>query len=125
MKYIKTSNITETNRLLKAVGLYVAERLGIGNEKRGKRNGEPWWKRRIERVIKRLRKDIGVLERKKRGELRREEKYQMLERRYKIKSKGATIVLEELKQRVIAKKATVNRYEQEERSRGKRTKMDR
>ena len=42
LKYIKTNNITETNRLLKAVGLYVKERLGMKSETRGRKNAEPW-----------------------------------------------------------------------------------
>ena len=37
IKYIKTNNITETNRLLKAVGLYVEERLGMKSKTRGKK----------------------------------------------------------------------------------------
>ena len=31
---------------------------------------EPWWKRMIEKDIKKLRKDVGVLERKRNGKLR-------------------------------------------------------
>ena len=54
-------------------------------------------KRRINRDIERLRKEINVLERKKRGELRKENKYRKLEEKYKIKAKGLTIVIEELK----------------------------
>ena len=72
LKYIDTKNLSETNKLLKAVSIYVAERLGIKNKRGLKRNNEPWWKRRIENDINRLRKDIAVLERKRTGELRRE-----------------------------------------------------
>ena len=42
LKYIKTNNITETNRLLKAVGLYVKERLGMKSKTRERKNAEPW-----------------------------------------------------------------------------------
>ena len=88
------------------------QEVGHKKQKRETRNAEPWWKRRIQRDIKRLQKYIGVLERKKRGELRKRGKYKMLERRYKIKGKGLNVVLEELKQRTAAKKAKVNRYVQ-------------
>ena len=42
LKYIATSNITETNRLLKAVSMLVAERIGIKKKNTTKRNTEPW-----------------------------------------------------------------------------------
>ena len=81
LKYIETKSISETNKLLKAVIIYVAERLGIKNKRGSKRNNEPWWKRRIENDIDILRKDIAILERKKRGELRREGKFSFLQKK--------------------------------------------
>ena len=54
LKYIATSNITETNRLLKAVSMLVAERIGIKKKNTTKRNEEPWWKRRIVNDIKQI-----------------------------------------------------------------------
>ena len=119
LQYIKTNNVTEINRLLTGVGSYVEERLGIKSKTRERKSGGPWWKRRIERDIKTLNKGIGVLERKNRGELRREGKHQMLERKYNIKCKGLAVVMEELKQRTLAKKAKVKRYEQRINSIGK------
>ena len=65
----------------------------------------PWWQRRIEGDIRRIRKDINVLERGKRGELRKSGKMERLEKKYNIKGKGITTVLEELKQRILAKAA--------------------
>ena len=112
LKYIQTSNMTETNRILKAVSMLVAERIGIKKKNTTKRNTEPRWKRRIVNDIKQIQKDLAILERKRRRELRREGKYKVLERRYNLKTKGLTVVIEELKQRVIAKKAKVKRYEQ-------------
>ena len=47
LKYIETSNITETNRLLKAVTMLVAERIGTKKKNTAKRNTEPWWTKRI------------------------------------------------------------------------------
>ena len=112
LKYIETKSISETNKLLKAVSICVAERLGIKNKRGSKRNNEPWWKRRIENDIDILRKDIAILERKKRGELRREGKFSFLQKKYNVNRKGLAVVIEELKQRVTAKKAKLNRYEQ-------------
>ena len=48
----------------------------------------PWWQRRIEGDIKRIRKDINMLERGKRGELRKNGKMEQLEKKYYIKGKG-------------------------------------
>ena len=42
LKYIQTSNMTETNRILKAVSMLVAERIGIKKKNTTKRNTEPW-----------------------------------------------------------------------------------
>ena len=41
LKYIGTSNITETSRILKTVSMLVAERIGIKNKNTSKRNTEP------------------------------------------------------------------------------------
>ena len=64
-----------------------------------------WWQGRIERDIKRIRKDINKLEREKRGELRKSRK------KYNIKGKGIITVLEELKQRILAKAAKTKSYD--------------
>ena len=74
LKYIETSNITETKRLLKAVSMLVAERIRIKKKITSKRNTEPWWKRWIFNDIKQMQKDRAILERKRRRELRREGK---------------------------------------------------
>ena len=56
--------------------------------------------------MQQLRKDINILERMKRGEIRKEDKNR-LEEKYKIRTEGLTTVIEELKQRVLAKIAKV------------------
>ena len=104
IKYFQTTNVTDTNNLLKAVSMYVAEKLGVKTTRNDGRSKEPWWRRRIERDIKKLRRDIGVLERKRKGELRSRKRYSVLEKKYRIKTKGIGTVIEELKQRVLAKK---------------------
>ena len=104
IKYFQTKNVRDTNNLLKAVSTYVAEKLGVKTTRSDGRSKEPWWKRRIERDIKKLRRNIGVLEGKRKDELRPRERYSVLERKYRIKTKGFGIVIEVLKQRVLAKK---------------------
>ena len=53
VKLMKTSNITKTNDLIRAAGVWVAEQLGLKKITYRKKN-EPRWKRRIEGDIKRL-----------------------------------------------------------------------
>ena len=50
LKYIRTSNITETNNLIKAASMVVAENMGMDVRKKNANRSdkkEPWWKRRI------------------------------------------------------------------------------
>ena len=89
LKYVKTNNITETNKLIKGVSIVVAENLGtkvnyqndMGTRQRGK-NQEPWWKRRIQSDIKKIQSEISILQRKERGELRTDSKYTRLKEKY-------------------------------------------
>lgn len=109
--YLETKDITETNDLLLAIGRVVARRLGVKQNVR-KPKAEPWWKRRIKCQISKLRKDLSRLERLKSGELQNTTVREGLERRYYLKKKGVTVVIEELKQRILAKTAKVKRYQE-------------
>ena len=85
---IPTRNITETNDLIRAATVWVAEQLGIKKvEFREKR--EPWWKRRIERDVKQLRQESNILERDLRGEIkhRNKETLQKLRIKYRVNKK--------------------------------------
>ena len=62
--------------------------------------------------LKEVRKHINILERHQRGEVRRKEKFEELERKYNIKKKGIRTVIEELKQCLHAKAANRKRYEE-------------
>ena len=66
IELIKTKNITQTNNLIKAAGVLVADQLGLKKSEGGKKK-DPWWKRRIEEDIKQLRNDINILKRVKKG----------------------------------------------------------
>ena len=53
-----------------------------------------------------------MFERKRRGDLKKKEKYKILEQKHKVNSKGLGIVLEELKQQLEAKSMKIQRYDQ-------------
>ena len=69
MDKIPTSSITETNDLVYAVSVYAAKKLGIKSGKGGPRK-DPWWKRRINEDIKRIRRDLNILQRELKGQVR-------------------------------------------------------
>ena len=72
---------------------------------------EPWWKRRLNGQIAKLRKDLSRLDKLKSNQLKSMAATKQLETRYEVKKKGIGVVIEELKQRVVAKAAKVKRYE--------------
>ena len=113
LKDVTTKNITDTNRLIKAASTYIGQMLGLKG-KYGKRNNEkePWWKQQIKTSISEIRKHIDIVERQKKGEIKKKEKFRDLEERYKVKRKGINVVTEELKQRLDAKTAKIRRYDQ-------------
>ena len=96
-----------------AAALWVSKEFGEKKDKIGERK-EPWWKRRIESDITNLRRDINRLGRERQGETggKGKRKIKELDAKYRVKKKGINLVVEELKQRLIAKKTKVmNRYE--------------
>ena len=109
----KTQNITQTNNLIKAAGVWVADQLGLKKYEGGKKK-HPWWKRRTEEDIKQLKKNINILKTVKKGQIGEcnEGKAKLVEEKYGVKRKGLTTVIEELKQRILAKAAKLSRYEQ-------------
>ena len=113
IELIETKNITQTNNLIKAAGVWVADQLGLKKYEGGKKK-DPWWKRRIEEDIKQLKKNINILKRVKKGQIGeyKEGKGKLVEEKYGVKRKGLTTVIEELKQRILAKAAKLSRYEQ-------------
>ena len=113
MKFVKTKNITETNKLINAASVWVADQMGLKKFEIGWRK-EPWWKRRIENDIKNLKHDINILHRESKGELGSKKKWKLkdLEEKYRVRKKGINTVIEELKQRILAKSAKQKRYEQ-------------
>ena len=68
IKYFKSKNITETDDLIKAVSVWVAEQIGLKKRDYREKN-EPRWKRRIEEDLKKMRQDANLLTRDLKGEL--------------------------------------------------------
>ena len=103
---IETKNTNQTNNLIRAAGVWVADQLGLKKYESGKKK-DPWWKRRVEEDVKQLKKDINILERVKKEQIgaRKEGKVKLVEEKYGVKIKSLTTVIEELKQRIIAKAA--------------------
>ena len=93
--------------------MWIAEQLELKKAERRKKN-ERRWKRRTEGGIKRLKQEVNFLERESKGELGLKKKCKLseLNERYRVKSKGLKTVIEELKQRMLAKSAKIRRYEQ-------------
>ena len=113
IKYLKSKSITETNNLIRVASVWVAERIGLKKAEHRKKN-ELLWKRRIEWDIKRLRREVNFLEREVKGELGLKKKRKLSEfnEGYRVKRKELKIMIEELKQRILAKRAKGRRYQQ-------------
>ena len=92
---IKTETITETNSVLRAADNVVAEVVGYKNrEMAGDR--KPNWQRKILEKQNELRKELGQLNRMRRGELQNEGVISKLERKFNIKRKRANVGHEEV-----------------------------
>ena len=59
-----------------------------------------------------LRKHVNILERVKRGEIKKKKKYKVIEHTYRVKKKGLNVVPENLKQRLQTKATEIKRYDQ-------------
>ena len=104
----KTHSITKTNELFYAGAVVVTTRLGVKINKTAGRK-EPMWKRRLQNKVKELRKDLSQLEASKNKEDFRY--WERLERKYSINVKTLSVVIEELKQRIVAIAGKVRRYQ--------------
>ena len=113
IRYFQSKNITETNDLIKASSVWVAEQIGLKKIDYREKN-KPRWKGRIEEDIKKLRQEVNLLTRDLKGELgpKKKQKMKELYGKYRVKKKGLKTVIEEVKQRMLAKIAKVKGYEQ-------------
>ena len=59
----KLKIITDTNILIKAVIVCVGKKIGLkACGSKNKKESEPWWKRRIKKLINKVRKHINILD---------------------------------------------------------------
>ena len=95
----KNSNITGTNNLVRAAVVVLTPNLGISG-KAGRIRGEPFWKRRLVGQITQLtgRGDISKLERREKQQETRVRGLTQIELKHRVKGKGASVVIEELRQ---------------------------
>ena len=109
IELIETKNITQTNNLIKAAVVWVADQLGL-KKYEGRKKKDPWWKRCTEEDIKQLKKNINILKRAKKAKIgaHKESKTKLIEEKYGVKKKGLTTAIEELKQSVLAKAAELS-----------------
>ena len=86
IELIETKDITQTNNLIKAAGVWVADQLGLKRYEGGNKK-DPWWKRRIVEDIKQLRKDIKILERIRKGQIGagKEGKAKLVEEKHRVR----------------------------------------
>ena len=106
----KTHSITKTNELFYAGAVVVTNRLGVKIDKVAGRK-EPMWKRRLQNKIKELRKNLSQLEASRDKDISNYRHWERLERKYSIRVKRLDVVIEELKQRIIAIAAKLRRYQ--------------
>ena len=99
LSILKAKKITETNNLIKAASVWVAEQIGLMKRDYREKN-EPRWKRRIEGDIKKLKQDEQLLTRDLKEKLgsKRKQKMKELCEKYRVKRKGLKTAIEELKQ---------------------------
>ena len=76
-----------------------------------KKKQEPWWKKRLNGQIKTLRKNLSKLESFKNNMFKNDDTKVRLYDKYKVKKKGLSTVIEELKQRITAKAEKLKRYD--------------
>ena len=103
-------SITKTNELFYAGAAVVTNRLGVNINKSAERK-EPMCRKKLQNKIKVLRKDLSQSKASKDKEFSNLRHWQKLERKYSIGVKPLGVVIEELKQRILAIAAKVRRYQ--------------
>ena len=111
MAKLKVESITDVNDLLYSGAVLVTETLGIKVREQQKEKTKPWWRRRLEWDVNQLQKDLGrvktLIEKKNIKKKHRDE----LQRKYRLKQTGLHTVREVIRQRMIAKRGKIQRYD--------------
>ena len=106
--HVETTDITETNQLLRAAAIVVTRKLGLKRATDHLRK-EPFWKRRMKSKIQVLRGEISKLARSRSNPSLKLRDLTQIRKKYFVKKKGLNVVIEELKQRVVAKAEKLRR----------------
>ena len=83
MSKFKTHSITKTNELFYAEAVVITNRLGVKIDKVARRK-KPMWKRRLQKEIKKLRKNLSQVEASKDKDISNFRNWERLERKYSI-----------------------------------------
>ena len=99
--------------MIRDASVWVTEWIELKKAEHQKKN-EPRWKRRIEGNIKRLRQAVNFQERKAKEELglKKKRKLSQSNKRCRVKRKVLKTVIEEMKQRMLAKSAKLRKCEE-------------
>ena len=108
LEHVKITGFTHCRNVIQAAMKIVGEEVGM-KKSNAKKKKEPFWKRRILTDISRLRKDLSRIEAWFAGRWKKDKKKEKdwLDRKYGLRRKGFTLVMEELKQRITAKATKV------------------
>ena len=110
LKKIESKDLRENNNLF-YLGAALVTKVFEKDKTKGEKK-QPWWKRRLESQVKELNKDLGRLNALLEGKKMKKKHQDNLQKRYKLKEKGKQKVKEEILQRIKAKTAKINRYQQ-------------
>ena len=111
-----TNSIAEINNLLYARAYVVAEKLGkMKKNKTNEKRKQLWWMRRIQVNIAEWRKDISILNERRKGTFEFEKKdLDGMERKYKLSDVGKFQVINILKEKISTGDTKIKRYEERE-----------
>ena len=82
---VSTTNLTESNDLVFAGVVIVAEKLGVKYSQSQHKDNKYWWKRRLEGQINELRKDLSRIEQMDRGAMKDSDMRNRLMKKYQVK----------------------------------------
>ena len=99
LEHVKITGFTHCRNVIQAAMKIVGEEVGM-KKSNAKKKKEPFWKRMILTDISRLRIDLSRIEAQFAGRLKKdkEKEKDWLDRKYGLRKKGFTLVMEELKQ---------------------------
>ena len=109
LKKIESEDLTADNNLFYIEAALVTK---VFKKKKIKGEKKSWWKRRLESQVKELDKDLGRLNAFLEGKKMKKKHQYNLQKRYILKERRKPNVKEEMLQRIKAKTAKINRYQQ-------------